>query len=201
MTKRLVDVIASACGLLVLAPMFVLVAVAIKLDSPGPVFFRQQRVGRFFQPFRIVKFRTMLKDAPLHGCAITAHGDPRITRVGRFLRRTKIDELPQLLNVLTGEMSLVGPRPEVDEYVELYRQDFAKILEVRPGITDLASVTFRDEEKILAQASHPAEEYRQRILPTKIRLATESIDRSSFLFDLGVLFRTFLSIVGKRSRA
>jgi lipopolysaccharide/colanic/teichoic acid biosynthesis glycosyltransferase len=181
--------------------VFAIVAIAIKLDSRGPVFFRQQRVGRFFRPFRIVKFRTMVKDAPLTGSAITSHGDPRITRVGRVLRGTKIDELPQLINVFKGEMSLVGPRPEIDEYVQLFRQDFAKILQVRPGITDLATVVFRDEEKILARAAEPAEEYRQRILPHKIALATESIARSSLLFDLSVIFRTFLSIVANRSRA
>ncbi len=201
MTKRLLDIVASAGGLIVLAPVLAAVAIAIKLDSPGPVLFRQQRVGRFFRPFRICKFRTMVKEAPLQGSAITSHGDPRITRVGRVLRRTKIDELPQLVNVLKGEMSLVGPRPEIDEYVELFRRDFEKILQVRPGITDLATVTFRDEEKILARSSEPAEEYRQRILPQKIQLATESIDRSSLLFDLGVIFRTFVSIVAKRSRA
>jgi lipopolysaccharide/colanic/teichoic acid biosynthesis glycosyltransferase len=201
MTKRLVDIVASTFGLVAFAPVFAIVAIAIKLDSAGPVFFRQQRVGRFFRPFRIVKFRTMVKEAPLKGSAITSHGDPRITRVGRILRGTKIDELPQLINVFKGEMSLVGPRPEIDEYVQLFRQDFARILQVRPGITDLATVVFRDEEKILARAAEPSEEYRQHILPHKIALATESIARSSFLFDLSVIFRTFLSIVANRSRA
>ena len=201
MLKRAFDVAASACGLVVLAPLFVVAAIAIKLDSPGPVFFRQQRVGRFFRPFRIFKFRTMVQDAPQRGAAITSGGDPRVTRVGRILRRTKVDELPQLLNVLRGDMSLVGPRPEVDQYVQLFPTEFAQILGVRPGITDLASVAFPDEEKVLAAAVDPAEEYRQRILPRKLQLSRESIAKSSLWFDIGVIVRTFFSIVGKRSQA
>jgi lipopolysaccharide/colanic/teichoic acid biosynthesis glycosyltransferase len=201
MLKRVFDVVVSACGLVVVAPLFFVAAVAIKLDSSGPVFFRQQRVGRFFQPFRIFKFRTMVQDAPQRGAAITSHGDPRVTRVGRILRRTKVDELPQLLNVLRGDMSLVGPRPEVDQYVQLFRTEFAQILTVRPGITDLASVAFPDEEKVLAAVADPAEEYRQRILPRKLQLSRESIAKSSLWFDIGVIVRTFYSIVGKRSQA
>ena len=201
MIKRLFDIVGAAFGLGLLLPLFAAVAVAIKLDSPGPVFFRQQRIGRFFVPFRIFKFRTMIDGAPRLGGPITAGGDLRVTRVGRVLRRTKVDELPQLLNVLRGEMSLVGPRPEVDQYVQLFRAEFAHILAVRPGITDLASMAFPDEEKVLAAAVDPAEEYRRRILPQKLQLSRESVARSSLWFDVGVIIRTFVSIVGRRSRA
>ena len=185
-------------GLGLLLPLFAAVALAIKLDSPGPVFFRQQRIGRFFVPFRIFKFRTMIDGAPRLGGPITSGGDPRVTRIGRVLRRTKIDELPQLLNVLRGEMSLVGPRPEVDRYVRLFRSDFDRILHVRPGITDLASLRFPDEEKVLASADDPAKEYQERILPEKLRLAAESIAQSSLAFDISLIVRTVLSIGGKR---
>ena len=140
----------------------------------------------------------MVDGAPRLGGPITSGGDPRVTRIGRVLRRTKIDELPQLLNVLRGEMSLVGPRPEVDRYVQLFRSDFDRILHVRPGITDLASLRFPDEEKILASADDPAKEYEERILPEKLRLAAESIAQSSLAFDISLIVRTVLSIGGKR---
>ena len=136
--KRLFDVVAAAIGLVILSPLMALVALLIKVDSPGPVFFRQHRVGKDFRPFQIYKFRTMVQKAPLRGGLITAGVDPRVTRVGNFLRQTKIDELPQLINVLKGDMSLVGPRPEVPQYVEMFRKDYEQILSVRPGITDLA---------------------------------------------------------------
>jgi lipopolysaccharide/colanic/teichoic acid biosynthesis glycosyltransferase len=142
--KRLFDIVASAAGLILLSPVMLLTALLIKLDSRGPVFFKQQRVGKGFRPFLIYKFRTMVEDAPQRGSSITVGADPRITRIGRFLRKTKFDELPQLINVLKGDMSLVGPRPEVPRYVEMFRDDYEEILRVRPGITDTASLKYED---------------------------------------------------------
>lgn len=200
MIKRVFDALAAASGLALALPVFLVVAAAIKLDSPGPVFFRQRRVGKDFRLFRIFKFRTMVQDAPERGSAITTGGDPRITSVGRLLRRSKMDELPQLLNVLKGDMSIVGPRPEVEQYVRMFSEDYAEILRVRPGITDLASVAYADEEQMLAQAPDPAEEYRRRILPQKIALSRESIRRSSLLFDLTLIFKTLFSVVNQKTQ-
>ncbi|MGH7829435.1 MAG: sugar transferase, partial [Candidatus Binatia bacterium] len=145
-----------------------------------------------FRPFFIYKFRTMVQDAPERGRAITSGDDPRITRVGRFLRRTKIDELPQLINVLKGEMSLVGPRPEVRKYVELFHREYEEILKVRPGITDPASLQFRHETEALGQFENPELEYVRSVLPAKIRMAREYLTRSSFFFDIGLILRTLL---------
>jgi lipopolysaccharide/colanic/teichoic acid biosynthesis glycosyltransferase len=196
--KRGFDIIVSFLGLVVLCPLVLLVAIAIKLDSPGLIFFRQERIGRGFRPFFIFKFRTMVQNSITGGQSITVGDDPRITRVGWFLRKTKIDELPQLINVLRGEMSFVGPRPEVRRYVELFRQEYAEILTVRPGITDLASLKYRDEAGLLEKAENPEEEYVSRVLPDKIRLAKDYLARSSFLFDLGLIFRTLYKLFGYR---
>jgi lipopolysaccharide/colanic/teichoic acid biosynthesis glycosyltransferase len=192
--KRALDILIAAVGLMVLSPIFLVVAILIKFDSRGPALFRQERVGKGFKPFRIYKFRTMVKDAAQIGSSITCGDDPRITRIGRFLRKTKVDELPQFLNVLRGEMSLVGPRPEVRRYVECFRKDYEEILKVRPGITDLASVKYRDEATILSQAPDPEEEYRLRVLPEKIRLGKEYIQQSSLLFDVKVILRTLVRL-------
>jgi lipopolysaccharide/colanic/teichoic acid biosynthesis glycosyltransferase len=193
--KRLLDVLASCCGLVVLAPLWGTIAAAIRLDSPGPVFFRQERMGRGFKPFSIYKFRTMVVDAPLKGGLLTAGDDPRITRVGRWLRGSKLDELPQLLNVLLGDMSLVGPRPEVRKYVELFRDHYETILRVRPGITDWASLQYRDESAILAQAVDPEQEYLHRILPDKLRLAEEYVRHSSVRLDLVLILLTLAKLL------
>ncbi len=190
MIKRLFDIVVSFLGLFLLSPLLLLAAFLIKWDSQGPILFRQERMGRSFRPFFIYKFRTMVKDAPHHGRPITSDGDPRITRVGRLLRKTKIDELPQLINVLKGEMSFVGPRPEVRQYVELFRQDYKEILKIRPGITDLASLKYRDEEVVLGQSGNPEEEYLRHVLPDKIKLAKEYLRRSSFFFDLTLITKT-----------
>ena len=192
--KRGFDIIASFLGLVVLCPLVLLVAVAIKLDSPGPIFFRQERIGRGFRPF-FFKFRTMAEDSIARGRSITAGDDPRITRVGWFLRKTKIDELPQLINVLRGEMTFVGPRPEVPRYVEIFRKDYEEILKIRPGITDLASIKYRDEAALLGQSENPEEEYVTRVLPDKISLGKEYIRCSSLAFDLRLIFRTFLKLI------
>ncbi len=190
MITRAFDIAVAFLGLFLLSPLLLLAALLIKLDSSGPIFFRQERMGRGFRIFFIYKLRTMVQDAPRKGGPITSDGDPRITRVGRLLRKTKIDELPQLINVLKGEMSFVGPRPEVRQYVELFRQDYEEILKIRPGITDMATIKFRDEEVVLALSENPEEEYLRHVLPDKIKLAKDYLERSSFLFDLALVLRT-----------
>ncbi len=192
--KRVFDLLAAGAGLLLLSPILVIAAIAVKLGSRGPVLFVQQRMGRNFQPFGIYKFRTMITDAERVGGPITFGRDPRITRVGHILRQTKLDELPQLVNVLTGQMSLVGPRPEVPRYVDLYQQDYTFVLSIRPGITDLASLKYRDEAEQLALSPDPAKEYAERILPDKIALARQYIDSATFIGDLSIIFRTFVRV-------
>ena len=197
MCKRLFDVLGASVGLLLLAPLLVGIALWVKLDSRGPVFFRQQRVGRFGAPFYIHKFRSMREDAPLAGPQITIGADPRITRAGQFLRRTKLDELPQLLDVLAGTMSLVGPRPEVPRYVAMYPPALRdKVLSVRPGITDPASIKYRDESTLLARAADPERAYIEQVMPAKLRYAAEYVDHMSLANDLrliGVTLRMLLS--------
>jgi lipopolysaccharide/colanic/teichoic acid biosynthesis glycosyltransferase len=189
MAKRLFDIVVSALALLLLALPLALVALWIKLDSPGPVFFRQQRVGRHGVPFSIHKFRTMRADAG--GLALTVGDDVRITRAGRWLRRTRLDELPQLLDVLAGHMSLVGPRPEVPRYVAHYPPDLReRALAVRPGITDPASLDHLDEAALLAAAADPEREYIERILPAKVAQAAAYAERATLRSDLTVLART-----------
>ncbi len=195
MMKRAFDITVAFLGLLLLSPLLLLVALLIKLDSPGPMCFRQERMGRGFRPFHIFKFRTMVQDAPRKGGPITFGPDPRITRVGWILRKTKIDELPQLIDVLRGEMSLVGPRPEVRRYVELFRRDYQEILKARPGMTDLASLRYVDEAEILGRSGNPEEEYVGRILPEKIKLAKEYLSQSAFFFDLMLILKTLLKLL------
>lgn len=192
--KRLLDVTASGAGLLVLSPLLLLIALAIRLDSPGPVFFRQERVGRDGRPFRIYKYRTMRVDAEKLGAPITVGRDPRITRVGHWLRKSKLDELPQLLNVLKGEMSLVGPRPEVPKYVALYTPEQRRVLSIKPGITDLASIAFRDENDLLAGQTDPERFYVEEIMPRKLELNLEYLERASVGYDLWLIARTFWRI-------
>jgi lipopolysaccharide/colanic/teichoic acid biosynthesis glycosyltransferase len=192
--KRSFDIAVSSLALLVCLPLFLVIALWIKLDSKGPAFFSQQRIGKHFRPFWIYKFRSMVEDAPLKGGQITSGNDARITKVGCFLRKTKLDELPQLLNVLKGEMSLVGPRPEVLKYVLLFWNDYKEILCVHPGITDLASLKYRDEATLLAESSNPEQEYLERVLPDKIKLAKEYVKKSSFFFDLTLILRTPLRL-------
>jgi len=195
MFKRALDLAAALAGLLLLAPLFALIAVAIKLDSRGPVFFRQERVGRHGRPFRIFKFRTMTVEQPPGGVQVTVAGDRRITRVGALLRRTKLDELAQLIDVLRGTMSLVGPRPEVPRYVAHYPPQWReRLLSVRPGITDFASVRYRDENELLAGASDPEREYIEVILPTKLKYALHYVDRPTFANDLRVLGLTLSTV-------
>lgn len=189
MIKRVFDLLASSVGIVVLLPVFFVIGLLIKINSPGPVLFRQERIGKHFRPFWLYKFRTMVPGAEFGG-SITVGKDARITRVGHFLRRVKIDEFPQLVNVIKGEMSLVGPRPEVRRYVEMFRSDFEEVLSVRPGITDLASIKYRNEAVMLGQAKDPELLYASRILPDKIRLAKAYLRQASFLTDLLIIAKT-----------
>jgi lipopolysaccharide/colanic/teichoic acid biosynthesis glycosyltransferase len=192
--KRLFDIVGALLALLLLWPLLLAVALWVKLDSPGPVFYRQERVGRFGVPFRIHKFRSMVADAA--GLPITVGEDPRITRAGRTLRRTRLDELPQFIDVLVGDMSLVGPRPEVPRYVALYPAALRdRALAVRPGLTDPASLAFIDEASLLAVAADPEREYVERILPVKLQAAVEYAERASVVSDFGVLLRTVWRLV------
>jgi lipopolysaccharide/colanic/teichoic acid biosynthesis glycosyltransferase len=191
MLKRLIDVVFSAVALVLLTPLLLLLALWIQLDSPGPALFRQERVGRGGRLFRIRKLRTMVHDPSHAGPGITVGCDERITRAGHFLRRTKLDELPQLLDVLQGHMSLVGPRPELPQYVALYPAAVRdKVLSVRPGITDLASIEYRQESELLAQAADPEREYREVILPAKLQLAVAYVNQASLVFDLKLICKT-----------
>lgn len=186
---------AALAGLVLLAPLLAAIALAVKVDSPGPVFFRQERVGRHFRRFRLLKFRTMVAGAE-GGPALTAGDDPRVTRAGRLLRRFKLDELPQLVNVLRGEMSLVGPRPELPCYVERFRRDYEELLSVRPGLTDPASIKYADEAELLGRAADAEAEYLREVLPDKIALAKAYVRERSLLSDLGILWRTAARLVG-----
>ncbi|EHR42090.1 sugar transferase [Alishewanella jeotgali KCTC 22429] len=198
MLKRLFDVLCAALGLAALLPVLVLIAIWIKLDSPGPVFFRQVRVGRFGIPFRIHKFRTMRVNAEQAG-RLTVGRDSRITRSGHLLRKTKLDELPQLIDVLIGKMSLVGPRPEVQEFIDCYPDDIkAKVLSVRPGITDRASIEMVDENEILSKYPDPRQAYIDHILPIKQRYYVEYVDNHGVLTDIRIILDTILKII-KRS--
>ncbi|HUL29150.1 MAG TPA: sugar transferase, partial [Thermodesulfobacteriota bacterium] len=192
--KRIFDIFFSLLGLVFLSPFFALIAILIKTGSSGPVFFRQKRVGRNFSRFIIYKFRTMVVDAEKNGLRITSGGDRRVTKIGTILRKLKIDELPQLFNVLKGDMSLVGPRPEVEEYVMLYEEDYKEILKSRPGITDVSSVVFREEEAVLKNQIDPEGYYKEILLPEKIRLSKEYIQHSTFLFDFKLVLSTLLKI-------
>lgn len=195
MLKRVFDVVASFFGIILLLPLFVVVAVWIKLDSSGPVFFRQARVGRFGVPFEIHKFRTMSVNSELSG-RLTIGSDSRITSFGYLLRKTKIDELPQLIDVLIGEMSLVGPRPEVQEFIDCYSLDIKeKVLSVRPGITDKASIEMVDENEILAGYSNSRQAYIDIILPIKQKYYVEYVDMHGFWFDIKIILFTFYKII------
>ena len=188
--KRLLDLACVVPGLLLVAPALPLIAVAIRLDSPGPALFRQERVGQGGRPFWMLKFRTMRQEAGAPGALLTVGEDPRITRVGGLLRELKLDELPQLLNVLRGEMSLVGPRPEVRHYTERYTPAQRRVLALRPGITSPASLAYRDESALLATFADPEQAYLTQIMPHKIQLHLDYAAHASVLSDLGLLLRT-----------
>jgi lipopolysaccharide/colanic/teichoic acid biosynthesis glycosyltransferase len=193
--KRLFDILASIVGLAVLSPVFVLIAVAIKLDSYGPVFFRQERVGFRGKLFRIWKFRTMSERAASLGPEVTIASDNRITRMGAVLRNTKLDEIPQLINVIRGNMSLVGPRPETFGFITNLSEDELEVLKFKPGITDPASIKFRNEASVLNQASDPVAYYKDTVLPEKIHINLAYQERATFFTDLSVIIQTLWSLV------
>jgi lipopolysaccharide/colanic/teichoic acid biosynthesis glycosyltransferase len=192
--KRALDVTGAIAGLAVGAPFFAGVALAIKLDSPGPVLFRQPRVGRFGVPFTLYKLRTMVAGAAARGPTITRSGDPRVTRLGRHLRRWKLDELPQLWNVLAGSMSLVGPRPETPDHAAAFTPAQRRVLSVKPGLASFASIAYRHEEELLASVASPADHYLETILPAKLLLDLEYVERRSALVDLQILGRAALAV-------
>ena len=196
--KRLFDIVASGLALIVLSPLFLVLAIWIKLDSKGPVFYRQVRVGWKNKDFRIFKFRSMRVGAD-KGSLVTIGGhDPRVTRSGYFIRKFKFDELPQLINVVLGDMSLVGPRPEVRHYVDYWTPEQMHVLDVRPGITDPASIKFRNENELMEKAEDPEKYYIEVIMQEKIRLYLEYVEKHSFFYDLGLIFKTFWVIVKER---
>ena len=193
--KRLVDIVLSLFGLLVLLPFFAVAAVAIVLDSKGGVFFLQTRVGKDNKDFKLFKFRTMGVNAESKGQLTIGGNDSRITRVGHFLRRYKLDELPQLLNVLLGDMSLVGPRPEVRRYVDLYAPEQQQVLSIKPGLTDYASIKYVDESELLAKAENPEQFYIKTIMPDKLAINLKYIKSRSLAMDMGILFKTIGKIL------
>lgn len=193
--KRLFDVVASGIGLLILLPLFVVVAIWIKIDSKGPVFYRQVRVGRKNRDFRLYKFRSMHPNSDKQGLITVGGRDPRVTRSGYFIRKYKLDELPQLINVFVGDMSLVGPRPEVRKYVDMYTPEQMRVLDARPGITDLASIRYRNENELLAQASDPERYYVDVIMPDKLRINLEYVTNHTFIGDLLIIFKTVVAII------
>lgn len=195
--KRIFDVVASGLGLLALSPLFLILAVWIKCDSAGPVFYRQVRVGRNNRDFKLFKFRSMRVGSDKNGLITVGGHDPRITRSGYFIRKYKLDELPQLINVFIGDMSLVGPRPEVRKYVDMYTAEQMHVLDVRPGITDMASIRYRNENELLEQADDPDKYYVEVVMQDKLRLNLEYVERHSFFFDIRLIFQTFWTIVSE----
>ncbi len=195
--KRIFDVVASGLGLVALSPLFAILAIWIKLDSQGPVFYRQVRVGRGNRDFRLFKFRSMRPDSDRQGLITVGGHDPRVTRSGYYIRKYKLDELPQLINVFIGDMSLVGPRPEVRKYVDMYTPAQMRVLSVRPGITSLASIRYRNENEILAEAEDPDRCYIERVMPDKLAIDLEYVGKASLWNDIKLIFSTFREIIVK----
>lgn len=193
--KRFFDIVLSAIGLLILLIPLIIIAIIIKLDSEGPVIFKQVRIGKGEVPFNIYKFRTMVVCQDKNSSLVTRTKDKRITKVGAFLRKAKLDEFPQLFNVLLGDMSIVGPRPEVSKYVAYYTKEEKKVFLVRPGITDLASIEYRNEQDILENSNDPEKTYIEEIMKEKLKLNQKYIENMSFLFDLKLIFKTFAAIL------
>ncbi|MBR6631846.1 MAG: sugar transferase [Alistipes sp.] len=195
--KRIFDIIASGCGLLVLSPLFIILAIWIKIDSKGPVFYKQIRVGQYNKDFMLYKFRSMRVGSDKKGLITVGNRDSRITKSGYFIRKYKLDEFPQLINVLIGDMSLVGPRPEVRKYVELYTEEQLHVLDVKPGITDLASIRYRNENEILEKAENPDEYYTNVVMQDKLKINLEYVANHSFWYDISLIFKTFWAIVSE----
>lgn len=197
--KRLIDIVFSFFAIIIFSPLFILISIAIILDSGFPIFYKQKRLGKNYKEFTLYKFRSMIKNADKIGSLVTSSNDKRITKVGKFLRKTKLDELPQFFNVLIGDMSIVGPRPEVEKYANYYKKDFEYILsKVKPGITDKASIQYRNEEKILADKEGNHETlYINELLPKKLKLAKEYADNNNIIIDLAIILKTFFVVLFK----
>ncbi|MDE6475103.1 MAG: sugar transferase [Clostridia bacterium] len=193
--KRCFDIFFSLLGITLLLWLFLIIAIAIKCSSKGPVLFKQERVGRYGKTFKIWKFRSMVVNAEAKGMQITTDGDNRITKVGKFIRKTKIDELPQLFNVLSGKMSFVGPRPEVPKYVAMYNDEQLRVLSAKPGITDLASIEFRNENDLLDGDEDPEKKYIEEIMPAKLALNLKYIEKAGFFYDIGLIFKTIGKVI------
>jgi len=197
MVKRVFDILLSVTGIIILLPLEILIAVFIFIDDRGPVFFKQRRIGLNLQPFTLYKFRSMTVNKSLSNGNFDAGDQSRVTRIGRVLRKTKLDELPQLINVLCGDMSFVGPRPEVKKWIDVYPQQWAFVLTVKPGITDNASILFRNEEEILSRTANPEFYYKEIILPQKLGIYSEYVNNRSFIGDLEIIVKTIYSIIKK----
>ncbi|MDM1348432.1 sugar transferase [Myroides marinus] len=195
--KRLFDIISSGIGLIFLSPIFLFLAIWIKVDSEGPVFYKQVRVGKNGKDFKIFKFRSMRQGSDKKGLITVGGRDPRVTKSGYYIRKYKLDEFPQLINVFVGDMSVVGPRPEVRKYVDLYNEEQLRVLSVRPGITDIASIKYRNENELLEKAEDPDKTYIEVIMPDKLKYNLEYIDKASFVYDIKLIFMTFKEIVTK----
>ncbi|WP_317197557.1 sugar transferase [Myroides odoratimimus] len=195
--KRLFDIISSGIGLIFLSPIFLFLAIWIKIDSQGPVFYKQVRVGKDGKDFKIFKFRSMCQGSDKKGLITVGGRDPRVTKSGYYIRKYKLDEFPQLINVFVGDMSVVGPRPEVRKYVDLYNEEQLRVLSVRPGITDIASIKYRNENELLEKAEDPDKTYIEEIMPDKLKYNLEYIDKASFIYDIKLIFITFKEIVTK----
>lgn len=193
--KRFFDIVLSLIGIIVLIPVYIIIAIAISLDSKGSVIYRQKRIGRNSVPFDVLKFRTMRPDSFSKGALTVGDRDPRVTKVGYFLRKYKLDELPQLFNVLLGDMSFVGPRPEVEKYTKLYNEEQKKVLSVRPGITDNASIKYRNESELLAKSQNPEQTYIDVIMPEKLTINLDYIEDNNVFKDIKIIFDTFSAIV------
>lgn len=197
MLKRTFDIVTSGCGLIILSPLLLIIAICIKCDSNGPVFYRQVRVGRNNKDFRIYKFRSMKIGSDKAGLITIGGRDPRVTRSGYYIRKYKLDELAQLINVFVGDMSLVGPRPEVRKYVDMYTPEQMHVLDVRPGITDLASIRYRNENELLEKAEDPDKYYIEVIMQDKLRINLEYVAKHSLGYDIKLIFNTILAILKK----
>ncbi|KZE82825.1 glycosyl transferase [Myroides marinus] len=195
--KRLFDIISSGIGLIFLSPIFLFLAIWIKIDSQGPIFYKQVRVGKDGKDFKIFKFRSMRQGSDKQGLITVGGRDPRVTKSGYYIRKYKLDEFPQLINVFVGDMSVVGPRPEVRKYVDLYNKEQLRVLSVRPGITDIASIKYRNENELLEKAEDPDKTYIEVIMPDKLNYNLEYIDKASFVYDIKLIFMTFKEIVIK----
>jgi len=195
--KRIFDFFSSLIGIFLFLPFYFIIGILIKIEDKGPVLYKSKRIGQNFKPFFLLKFRSMIVNADKIGPLITKEKDPRITKIGKFLRKTKIDEFPQLFNVLKGEMSIVGPRPEVEKYISYFKKDYKKILSIKPGITDYAAIEFRNEEEILDKFENIEESYIKEILPQKINLYKKYLNEVGFITDLNIIFKTIWKILRK----